>query len=204
MIKKLVLFIVWVPLNFSLLVFSLYFLVNNSTVKVLGVNTSEEANTKIIADHLTITPVPKITPQNISPQTDIRISVLKKFLQSYESPLADLSVFLVDTADRWSLDYTLIPAISMQESGGCKVIPDDSYNCWGFGIYGSKMTKFSSYEEAINTIAKKIKETYIENGLVNPTLLENIWAPQSTGQWSYAVNYFIGKMKDLEKNIPAS
>ncbi len=155
-------------------------------------------------DLIQITPSPILLPSNISPKDDIRVIALTKFLKKYDSPLTDISAYLVTQADRWGLDYALIPAISMQESLGCKIIPDNSYNCWGFGIYGSKITRFSSYEEAIAQVAKTIKETYIKNGLTNPTLLENIWAPQSTGQWSYAVNYFIGKIKDLEKNSPAS
>ncbi len=197
--KKVLLFSLWLPMNISLLVFSFISLAGYST------NTAKVYPRDLaFAQELNLPTNSPIDPGDFSTKTDIRVSVLRKFLQTYNSPLADISAYLVATADRWGLDYTLIPAISMQESGGCKVIPVDSYNCWGFGIYGGTVTRFSSYEEAIETIAKKIKETYIKNGLVNPTLLENIWAPQSTGQWSYAVNYFTGKMRDLEKNIPAT
>lgn len=198
---KILLFILWLPLNFALLTFSLFslFTYNSGDAQVAKPGKDLAFAQELVPG----TPSPEVLG-DFSPKTDMRVSVLRKFLSNYNSPLADLTAYLVDTADRWGLDYTLIPSIAMQESGGCKVIPADSYNCWGFGIYGAKVTRFASYEEAIETIAKKIKETYIKNGLVNPTLLENIWAPQSTGQWSYAVNFFIGKMKDLEKNIPAT
>lgn len=200
MIKRLILFSLWAPLNFCLLAVSLFIL-----IKPHAATLSLTPNKYVFAQELAqITPSPILAPSNISPQDDIRITALSKFLKKYDSPLIDVAPYLVTQADRWGLDYTLIPAISMQESLGCKIIPDNSYNCWGFGIYGSKITRFSSYEEAIDKVAKTIKETYIKNGLTNPTLLENIWTPQSTGQWSYAVNYFIGKIKDLEKNIPAS
>ncbi len=124
------------------------------------------------------------------------------FLDEYKSPLVELTETLVKQADLWGIDYALIPAIAMQESGGCKKIPAASYNCWGFGIYGEKVVKFSSYEEAIAQVAKTIKETYIKNGLTNVTLLEDRWAPQSRGQWSTAVNFFIGKIREYERNIP--
>lgn len=198
--KKLIFFALWFPLDFALLTFSLVYLVAYHPQKINKVHRDVAFAQELIV----LSPSPKPTVSDISPKIDMRIPVLYKFLKSYNSPLADKAAYLVDTADRWGLDYALIPAISMQESGGCKVIPDNSYNCWGFGIYGSTVTKFPSYEAAIAQVAKTIKETYIKNGLVNPTLLENIWAPQSTGQWSYAVNYFIGKMRDLEKNIPAT
>lgn len=198
--KKVILFSLWLPLNLVLLTFSF--------VTLITYQPHEKANNNnkfVYAQELSlITPSPITIPIDNSPKIDMRVPVLTKFLENYNSPLAPISIYLVSAADRWGLDYALIPAISMQESGGCKVIPDDSYNCWGFGIYGTKVTRFASYENAIDTVAKTIKETYIKNGLVNPTLLENIWAPQSTGQWSYAVNYFIGKIRDLERNSPAT
>lgn len=155
-------------------------------------------------DFFSLTPSPMPSDLDIHPSQDIRVLVLKKFLKDYRSPLADLAEDLVRIADLWGLDYTLLPAIAMQESGGCKKIPVDSYNCWGFGIYGDKVTRFSSYQEGAHQVAKTIKETYIKNGLTNPTLLEDLWAPPSKGLWSYAVNYFIGKIKEYEKNTPAA
>lgn len=199
--KKLILMILWLPVNLSLLSFSLLSLVYYHP----SGSQSKHQDFVYAQELIPATPIPVVLPTaDISPRTDIRVTVLHKFLTNYDSPLAPISAFLVDTADRWGLDYAIIPAISMQESGGCKVIPYDSYNCWGFGIYGTTITRFASYEEAITKVAKTIKESYIKDGLVNPTLLENRWAPQSEGQWSYAVNYFTGKIRDLEKSIPAS
>lgn len=143
-----------------------------------------------------------ISPIGEPPREDIRIRVLRRFLSDYHSPLAEFSTILVSIADLWGLDYALIPAIAMQESGGCKKIPENSYNCWGYGIYGSKITRFASYPDAISQIAKTIKETYIKNGLTNVTLVEDKWVPPSRGQWSYSVNYFIGKIREYERNLP--
>jgi len=198
--KKIIAFALWFPLNFTLLTFSVVYLLTYRPQKITAI----QKNVAFAQEFILPSPTSAPLVLNHSPSVDIRVNVLKKFLQSYNSPLADHAAYLVDIADRWGLDYALIPAISMQESGGCKVIPENSYNCWGFGIYGSTITRFASYDEAAAAVAKTIKETYIKHGLVNPTLLENIWAPQSTGQWSYAVNYFIGKIRDLEKNIPAT
>ena len=143
-------------------------------------------------------------PTDSTPLHDIRHLVLKKFLTDYRSPLKENVDELVKQADLYAIDYALIPAIAMQESGGCKNIPMDSYNCWGFGIYGGKITKFQSYNEAISQVAKTIKETYIKSGLTNVTLLEDKWVPPSRGQWSSSVNFFIGKIREYEKNTPAS
>lgn len=140
----------------------------------------------------------------ITPIQDIRVSVLRRFFSDYKSPLADLAEDIVSQADLWGIDYTLIPAIALQESGGCKKIPLESYNCWGYGIYGNKITKFDSYQEAIAQIAKTIKTAYIKNGLTNPTLLEDNWVPSSKGKWSFAVNFFISKIRQYEQETPAT
>lgn len=140
----------------------------------------------------------------VTPTQDVRLTTLRQFLTQYESPLADASEHLIQQADLWGLDYTLIPAIAMQESQGCKKIPEGSHNCWGFGIYGDKVTRFASYEEAISQIAKTIRLSYINKGKTNPTLVEDIWAPPSRGQWSFAVNFFISKIKEIERNSSAN
>ena len=134
------------------------------------------------------------------PNTDARVVVLKKFFATYRSPLIDVVDNIVNQSDLYGIDYALIPAIAMQESQGCKVIPPGSFNCWGFGIYGDKKISFANYEQAISAVAKTIKEAYIKRGLTNPTLLEDRWTPSSIGNWSYSVNFFIGKIRELEKN----
>ena len=136
-------------------------------------------------------------------QQDIRILVLQNFFVKYNSPLKNEAELIVKVSDSWGLDYKVIPAISMQESGGCKNIPENSFNCWGFGIYGKKSISFNSYAEAITQVAKTIRQSYYNDGLTNITLLEDRWNPSSSGQWSYGVNFFISKMKEIETNIIA-
>ena len=182
----------WYFVSFLILLFSFFYLTNykysidSRTVSAAFLPTPA------------VTSVIKIT----QPTNDIRTLALTNFLRDYQSPLAETVDELIKQADLWGIDYTLIPAIAMQESKGCQKAPSESYNCWGFGIYGGKVTKFDSYQQAIAQVAKTIKETYIKNGLTNVTLLEDRWAPQSRGQWSSSINFFIGKIKEYERNIP--
>ena len=190
----------WVSTCLGLLFFSLFSLMHyRSDPMDLSFTPGVQAKTISFLDPTSI-PFKII----ISPAQDIRTMALRKFLQDYKSPLADYVEVLINQADTWGIDYTLIPAIAMQESGGCKKIPSDSYNCWGFGIYGTKITRFNSFPEAIGQVAKTIKEAYIKNGYTNATLVEDKWAPPSRGQWSYSVNFFISKIKEYERNTPAS
>jgi hypothetical protein len=122
---------------------------------------------------------------------DIRVANLKFFFRKYESVLYDKSEYIVKMADQYKLDYRLIPAIAMQESGLCKHIYENSYNCWGWGIYGDKVTRFGSYEEAIETISRGLKLYYVDKGLTTPEAIMRKYTPPSTGSWAFGVNFFL-------------
>ncbi len=129
-------------------------------------------------------------------QTDIevqdgRVANLQAFLRKYNSPLYDHAAYIVETSDKYQFDYRLLVAISMQESNACRVIPDDSYNCWGWGIYGDNVLRFESYEDAIDTVAQGIKREYIDKGLVTATAIMAKYTPSSNGSWAYGVNHFL-------------
>ena len=122
---------------------------------------------------------------------DIRVANLKYFFRKYESVLYDESEFIVKLADQYKLDYRLVPAIAMQESGLCKNIYEGSYNCWGWGIYGNKVIRFDSYEQGIETVSKGLKINYIDKGLVTPEDIMRKYTPPSTGSWAFGVNFFL-------------
>ena len=122
---------------------------------------------------------------------DGRVANLKSFFRKYNSPLYDYAELIVKTSDKYHFDYRLLPAIAMQESNLCRYIPEGSHNCWGWGIYGNTVTKFSSYEEAIETVAKGIKENYLDKGLVTASKIMEKYTPSSNGSWAYGVNTFI-------------
>src|SRR3990172_5749775 len=85
---------------------------------------------------------------------DARPLIVRKYLHLYESPLEPYSDLLIEVADKYSLDYRLLPAIAQQESNLCKKIPPSSHNCWGFGIYADNVIVFDNYPEAIETVAR--------------------------------------------------
>lgn len=122
---------------------------------------------------------------------DIRVANLKYFFRKYGSVLYDYADVFVTTADKYSLDYRLLPAIAMQESNLCKYMYEGSHNCWGWGIYGNKVTRFSSYPEAIETISKGIKLYYVDKGLTTPEAIMRKYTPPSDGSWAFGVNTFL-------------
>lgn len=122
---------------------------------------------------------------------DGRVANLKQFFRKYNSVLYDYAEKIVQVSDENQFDYRLLPAIAMQESNLCRIIPDDSHNCWGWGIYGNTVTRFESYEEAIDTVAKGIKKHYIDKGLVTASSIMEKYTPSSNGSWAHGVNTFL-------------
>jgi hypothetical protein len=122
---------------------------------------------------------------------DNRVANLKAFFRKYNSPLYNHAEKIVEVSDRYRFDYRLLPAIAMQESNLCQKIPPDSFNCWGWGIYGDIVTRFSSYDEAIEVIAAGIKKNYLDKGLVTASQIMRKYTPSSQGSWAYGVNTFL-------------
>ncbi len=123
--------------------------------------------------------------------SDSRIANLKAFFRKYNSVLYDKADLIVSVSDRYQFDYRLLPAIAMQESNLCRYIPEGSHNCWGWGIYGDTVTKFDSYDEAIETVAKGIKQEYIDKGLITASAIMQKYTPSSNGSWAHGVNTFL-------------
>ncbi|MDH7476561.1 MAG: hypothetical protein QHH09_03810 [Microgenomates group bacterium] len=122
---------------------------------------------------------------------DSRVANLKIFFRKYNSPLFDYAEKIVEVSDKYKFDYRLLPAIAMQESNLCRYIPENSYNCWGWGIYGDVVTRFNSYDEAIETVASGIRSHYINHGLVTASAIMAKYTPSSNGSWARAVNLFL-------------
>ena len=114
---------------------------------------------------------------------DPRVANLKVFFRKYNSVLYDEAEFIVQMAEKYGVDYRLIPAIAFIESGLCRVIPENSHNCWGWGIYGGKITRYSSYKESIEVVTKGLKTGYIDRGLVTPEQIVQKYNPSSNGSW---------------------
>jgi hypothetical protein len=119
---------------------------------------------------------------------DARVANLMHFFRKYNSPLYDHAQKIVDVADTHKFDYRLLPAIAMQESTLCRSIPSNSYNCWGWGIYGSTVTRFSGYDEAIETVGRGLKKNYIDRGLTTTSAIMSKYTPSSNGSWAQGVN----------------
>jgi hypothetical protein len=128
-------------------------------------------------------------------EIDGRSEKIRQFFARYNSPLEPYAQDVVNAADQYGLDFRLIPAIAMQESGLCKVIPNNSYNCWGFGIYGKTVTHFADYKEGIYTVTKALATRYKDKGLVTPDEIMTMYTPSSNGSWAFSVKHFMAQLE---------
>lgn len=127
-------------------------------------------------------------------EQDARLTAVKEFFKRYKSDLLPYADDVIIAADKYGIDYRLIPAIAMQESNLCKKVPKDSYNCWGFGIYGKKVTRFDNYKDAIDTVTKTLASKYKANGLETPEQIMTKYTPGSNGSWANGVNHFMDQL----------
>ncbi len=92
---------------------------------------------------------------------DYRVKILESYFKKQNSPLAPYAGDFVRNADKYNLDWKLVAAISGVESTFGQAIPYNSYNAWGWGVYGDNVIRFTSWTEGIDTISQGLRERYI-------------------------------------------
>ncbi len=127
---------------------------------------------------------------------DARPEIVRQYLHKYGSPLEPHAQLIVDLSDQNNFDYRWMVAIAQQESNLCKRIPVDSHNCWGWGIYGDKVTRFDSFEEALRRIAPQFTKIFLKGDHTKePMEVMKTYTPPSDGSWANGVSTFFGHLE---------
>jgi hypothetical protein len=134
-----------------------------------------------------------VTQETSDTVYDIRVVLLKKYLESKKSPLAANSKDFIDYADKYDLDWRFVPAITGVESSFGKNIPQNSYNAYGWanGKYA-----FTSWEESIEIVSSTLRTKYIDKGATSIEAIGRIYAPPSS-TWSNKVHYFMSQIEPM-------
>ena len=130
---------------------------------------------------------------------DKRAENLEKFLGKYNSPLKSNAKTFVAVADKYGIDYRLLPSISCMESTCGKFLIPGTYNPFGWGIYGSQYISFKDYDEAIETVAKGLNESYFSKGLDTPEKIAPVYTPPNHVNWLAGVTYFMKQVDNAGK-----
>ena len=129
---------------------------------------------------------------------EARPLILKEFLESYHSPLVPYTNFILETSEKYGLDWRLLTAISGNESLFGRVTPPDCYNAWGWGIHSRGTLCFDNWEEGIAAVARGIKKNYIDQGLVTVEQIMIKYAPVSVANgtgWNQSINWFMERLE---------
>lgn len=127
---------------------------------------------------------------------DARPLLIKRYLEKYKSPLLPYADLILRLSDTYEIKYYWILAIGQQESNLCKKIPENSHNCWGYGINSAGTLRFDSYELALNSYAQYLKREYFDKGYDTPEKIMKKYCPHSNGSWARGVNQFINEIEN--------
>lgn len=139
-----------------------------------------------------------LSAQNNNPEkSDERAGKLRRFLASHDSPLEPFATDFVKIADKYGVDWKLVPAITGVESTFGKFIPSGSFNAYG---WANGNFYFQSWPESIEIVAKTLKERYIDRGADTVWKIAPIYAPPSK-TWAFKVDYFMEKIENFDPDL---
>lgn len=195
--RRLLILSIWLPLTLITLTISLFAYQQISQTKKIEVLVKNELATLTVNPYRMYSALPKSVGRitGAIKTGDARPVILAQYLEKHQSPMADYSNLIFEASEKYGLDYRLMVAIAQCESNLCKKSPPGSFNCWGFE---NGATKFLSWEQAFEQVAKTLKERYIDKGLVTPEQIMPKYAPPSVakgGPWARCVNQFFEELE---------
>lgn len=131
--------------------------------------------------------------------TDLRVKALENIFTKYNSPLVPYAKDYVLYADKYGIDWKLLPSIAGIESTFGRYMIPGSHNAYGWGggyIY------FNSWEEGIEHINKSLRENYIDRGAKTVYEVGSIYAEAS--HWPSKVSLFMDEIAGEYISISSS
>ncbi len=124
---------------------------------------------------------------------DNRAEILKKYLERHNSPLAEHADVFIQEADKNNLDWKLVVSIAGVESYFGQMIPPYSYNGWGFGVYGTNVRRFNSWDDGIATVSTALREDYMNKwGAKDVYQIGSFYAADT--RWANKVTHFMDEL----------
>jgi hypothetical protein len=124
---------------------------------VLSLGMKQIAKRAVIATGLLLTPFLAMGEEPVGKNPaeprpgDSRIDQLRSFLRTKGSPLAEHAKSFLEAADKYSLDWRLLPSLALVETGGMRAIRNNNVFGWGNG-----RIRFTSIHESIHVIAERL------------------------------------------------
>lgn len=134
------------------------------------------------------------TMEAVTESEDSRAAKIDKVFAEYNCPLTGMGTTFVREADKNGIPYWVVPAISFQESSCGKLTPEpdgeESYNAWGWAVYGTNVKMFDDWEHGIKVVSQYMNERFFSQGVTDLCEIMRTYTPPSEGSWCKGVDYF--------------
>ncbi|NMB70435.1 hypothetical protein GYA27_04555 [candidate division WWE3 bacterium] len=125
---------------------------------------------------------------------DSRAQKINAVFKEYKCPLEGLGEVFVYEADKYNIPWWLVAAVSFQESTCGKRTPEpsglESYNAWGWAVYGDNVQTFDNWVRGIETVSEYMSENFYQKGVTEPCEIMKTYTPPSKGSWCEGVMNF--------------
>ncbi|GIW69629.1 MAG: hypothetical protein KatS3mg101_0376 [Patescibacteria group bacterium] len=133
---------------------------------------------------------------------DSRAEKLDGVFNIYKCPLEGLGVKFVEEADKYGIPWWLAAAVAFKESSCGKNTPTidgvESYNAWGWGVYGDYTHTFDNFARGIETVSKYFADRFFSQGITDPCEIMKTYTPPSDGSWCRDVIHFSELFEQFE------
>ncbi len=135
---------------------------------------------------------------------DPKVASLEKVFERYNCPLQGYGNVFVREAEKNDIPYWIVASIAFQESGCGKVTPktetgEESYNAWGWGVWGKHVKTFEGWEDGIATVSKYLADNFFSRGITDPCDIMRVYTPPSDGSSCRGVKYFGNIIQEARK-----
>jgi hypothetical protein len=166
--------------TFALVAISLFILAVSPTISNKSDKTSAVATPQTFATQKPVA-VDAIVLSVVAAK-DNRAEKLAAYFAANSSPFAPYAENFITVADKYDLDWTLLPAIANLESQLGKQVPGNSFNPYG---WNNGKFNFGSWENANEIVANGLRTRYAPTGEVTPFRIGNMYAESPT--WAVRV-----------------
>ena len=136
---------------------------------------------------------------NLQLQEDPRVVRLRSFFKKFGSPLENNAEVFTEVADKYQIDYRLLPSIAMVESSGGKHTPSCArYNPFGWTSLTSPcgFWRFVSFDEAVRYVAKEISTSSYYSDFRKEGSIKELSESYNHGskKWAGDVEFFLNQI----------
>ena len=133
---------------------------------------------------------------------DSRAQKINEVFKAFNCPLEGMGDVFVTEADKNDIPWWLVAAVAFQESGCGKKTPkvngEESYNAWGWGVYGNNTHSFDNWARGIETVSDYFSQKFYSKGVTDLCDIMKIYTPPSNGSWCFGVGEFAQMIQNYQ------